>query len=413
MPRVGILIPEFPGQTHSFFWRELACMEMLGVEGVLISTRRPPPGLVCHEWTSQAVARTHYLMPPEKEMLVPTLRALFAGPSELSACAHSILHAEGMTPQAKARLTALAVAGAELKAFAKAENIAHVHVHSAADAAHVALLSKLLGGPSYSLTLHGPLADYGPNQREKWRHAAFGVVITKTLRRELEQALGDALPKRLSVAPMGVSVHDYVRTRPYEAWDGTGPLRIFSCGRLNPVKGHDDLARAVLHLRNQGIDAHLRIAGEDDKGGSGYRKQLTGIIADLGLSGRVTLLGALSQDQVRAELSEAHVFALASHHEPLGVAIMEAMALSVPVVVTSAGGVKELVENGVDGVLVEPGAPLQLAEELRRVASSAELSRQLAARARAKIEREFDSSISARVIATLSASRDATMTLQS
>ena len=407
MPRVGILVPEFPGQTHSFFWRELASLEAQGVEGVLISTRRPPPGLVCHDWTELAVARTHYLIPPKAGLILPTIGALLASPSGLAACARSILQATGMDVRGKARLMALAAAGAELKAFAQTKGLIHVHAHSAGDAAHVALFAKLLGGPNYSLTLHGPLADYGPNQREKWRHAAFGIVITKTLRRELEAALGDALPSRLAVAPMGVAVAKYVRTRPYEAWDGMGPLRVFSCGRLNPVKGHDDLARAVLKLRNQGLNVQLRIAGEDDKGGSGYRKKLEGIIADLGLSEHVTLLGAISEERVRSELSEAHVFALGSHHEPLGVAIMEAMALSVPVVVTSAGGVPELVDDGVDGLLVDPRSPHQMADQIRRVACSPDFSLQLARAARVKIEQQFDSSISARVIATLSASPDA------
>jgi glycosyltransferase involved in cell wall biosynthesis len=72
----------------------------------------------------------------------------------------------------------------------------------------------------------------------------------------------------------------------------------------------------------------------------------------LRLDDSVVLLGAVSEEVVRKELSEAHAFVLGSLAEPLGVAIMEAMAMRVPVGVTGAGGVAELVDDGVDGLLV-------------------------------------------------------------
>ena len=53
--KLGYLVPQFPGQTHIFFWREIAALEAMGVAPVLFSTRRPPPGLIAHDW-SQAAA---------------------------------------------------------------------------------------------------------------------------------------------------------------------------------------------------------------------------------------------------------------------------------------------------------------------------------------------------------------------
>ena len=60
--RIGYLIPEFPGQTHAFFWREIKELERLEVEVQLISTQLPPADIVCHEWSAQAIARTRYLL---------------------------------------------------------------------------------------------------------------------------------------------------------------------------------------------------------------------------------------------------------------------------------------------------------------------------------------------------------------
>jgi colanic acid/amylovoran biosynthesis glycosyltransferase len=402
MRRIGYLVPEFPGQTHSFFWREVAKLEALGVSPVLMSTRRPAPGLVCHDWTQKAVERTNYLVPPASALAVSAISELSTRIPGVTRCLAAVGRAQGVDIMSRARLVALIFAGLEVAALARKEGFEHVHVHSAADAAHVAMFARLLGGPTYSLTLHGPVDDYGPNQLEKWRHAAFGIVITQRLLQELRVTLGDAVIP-LEVAPMGVDVANYVRGKRYEPWDGQSPLRIFSCGRLNPVKGHAELAAAIAQLRSEGVDVRLRIAGEDDAGGSGYRAQLEKTIRDLGLVEAVELLGAISDARVRQELEAAHVFALASHHEPLGVAIMEAMALSLPVVVTSGGGVVELVDDTIDGLLVPPKDATRMAQQIITIARDPERARAMGLNARAKIEKSFDSGLSAAIIARLSA----------
>jgi glycosyltransferase involved in cell wall biosynthesis len=261
----------------------------------------------------------------------------------------------------------------------------------------VALFAHLIGGVPYSLTLHGPLEDYGPNQRMKWRHAAFAIVITRKLLGEVRAALDGATPPYIEVAPMGVDVGGFHRSAAYQPWDGRGPLRIFCCGRLNPCKGHDDLIRAVGLLRTAGIDAHLQIAGADDSLGR-YLPVLEKLIQDLGLTDAVALLGAVPESTVRQGLEESHIFALASLHEPLGVAIMEAMAMELPVVVTKAGGVPELVDDGIDGILVEPHNPSDLAGGLERVARDGDLARRLSSAARVKVQTSFQSDQSARVL---------------
>jgi hypothetical protein len=92
-------------------------------------------------------------------------------------------------------MTALVFTAAELSHVASVAGFSHVHVHSCADAANVCLFARLLFGLSYSLALHGPLRDYGPNQREKWRHARFALVITQRLLQEAQRELIGALPE--------------------------------------------------------------------------------------------------------------------------------------------------------------------------------------------------------------------------
>jgi glycosyltransferase involved in cell wall biosynthesis len=238
----------------------------------------------------------------------------------------------------------------------------------------------------------------------KWQHAAFGLVITHKLKEELYAQLGTATPNDIEIAPMGVDIDRFCRKRPYVPWNGTGQFRIFSCGRLNACKGHDDLIRALGIIREGGIDAILSIAGADDSRGQ-YLRYLRELIEELRLSDCVSLLGAVSEEEVMMQLESAHVFPLASLQEPLGVAIMEAMVMEVPVLVTRAGGVAELVDDGVDGLMVLPQEPIGLAAGLRRLASDPRLAVALTKPARSKIEHFFSSHRSADVLLQLVSNR--------
>jgi colanic acid/amylovoran biosynthesis glycosyltransferase len=400
--KIGVLIPEFPGQTHAFFWRELAALRGFGVEPEVVSTRRPPRGIVSHAWAREAMERTVYLSPPSAADLAGAGVELARGlPGSALRVGESVVRARGLDLAGRLRLVGLATMGARLARLARERGWGHVHAHSCADAAHVAMFAKRVGGPTYSMTLHGPLADYGPNQREKWRYAAFAIVITQKLLGEVRAKLAGDLPPIIEVAPMGVDTDRFVRSEPYAPWDGRGTLRLFSCGRLNPCKGHGDLARAVGILRARGIDARLEIAGEDEQGGGGFHVALAREIAAAGLGDAVTLLGAVSEPRVRAGLERAHVFALASLAEPLGVAIMEAMSLGTPVVVTGAGGVPELVRDGEDGLLVTPERADAMADAVERVARDPAFAQRLARSGRERVVAAFDSTRSAQVLARL------------
>jgi glycosyltransferase involved in cell wall biosynthesis len=107
----------------------------------------------------------------------------------------------------------------------------------------------------------------------------------------------------------------------------------------------------------------------------------------------------VSEDTVNESLEKAQVFVLASWHQPLGVAIMEAMAMEMPVVVTGSGGVKELVDDGIDGVLVEPQAPEQLGDAIAQVLQNPELALSLSQKSRKKIMAKFSHDPSAETLA--------------
>ena len=157
--------------------------------------------------------------------------------------------------------------------------------------------------------------------------------------------------------------------------------------------------RALALLRSRGIDAQLTIAGQDDTPGCSYRAVMVGLIGELRLEGFVRLLGAVPEETVLRELEQAHAFVLASLHEPLGVAIMEAMAMGLPVVVTREGGVPELVTDEADGLLVDARSPGRIADALERLAVDPDLARRLGQAGLQTVRERFHSGVSAGVIA--------------
>lgn len=387
---LGYLVPQFPGQTHIFFWREIAELEKRGITVDLLSTRPPPTGIMAHDWSQAAMARTTYLGRAD----------VLAGLAALPRLPFGALLTEARLGGAM-MLKDIAVsipAAQRLIRHCRARGIGHVHVHSCGRAALVAAIAQAMGGPRYSLSLHGLLADYGPGQPFKWRHAAFATTVTETLRRAVEAEMPGDLPGSVYVQPMGVDTDVLAPDGAYMPVAKGERLRLFCCGRLNVIKGHVHLLAATRTLIDAGRPVALRIAGEDDAGGSGYRRVLEARIAELGLADSVTLLGAIDADKVRDEIRRAHLFVLASLQEAIGVALMEAMSCAIPTIGTRTGGVAELIRDGQDGLLVPPGDPGALASAIAALADDPARAQSLSKAGRQRIVEGFHSGRGAEVL---------------
>lgn len=400
--KIGYLIPEFPSQTHNFFWRESQALEEIGIQPAFVSTKKPVRKIMSASWAEDAQRKTTYLFPPSiSETIQSILFLLLAGPSAWFRCFQIIATASDMTFQQKQRLLLLIPLAAKLVKVSRRQGWSHIHVHSCADAANVAMFASVISDITYSFTLHNPLYVYGPNQENKWRHAEFAVVINNQVYAEVNEKLHHVLPEFVEVAPMGVNCSKFERTTPYSPYAAEGSFKVFSCGRLNLIKGHCYLIQAVSMLRTQGINITLEIAGEDEQGGLGYRLELEALIRELHLEEFVRLLGAVSEETIKDALENAHVFTLASLDEGVPVAAMEAMAMEVPVIVTDVGGVTELVEDGVDGIVIQPKDADAVKDALLKVYEDQELASRLGQAGRRKVVQSFTHRRSAEVIASL------------
>ncbi len=149
MTRIGFLIPEFPGQTQSFFMREKQELASLGVMVELLSTRRPVEGAGAakHAWAADAAKNTTYLFPLSlPEIALCLITVVVAGPSAWVRCLGVIFGRSDVSARERIKLLGLLLSGAQLKRLTRAKGLQHVHVHSCANAANTALFAKLLGG---------------------------------------------------------------------------------------------------------------------------------------------------------------------------------------------------------------------------------------------------------------------------
>jgi glycosyltransferase involved in cell wall biosynthesis len=273
----------------------------------------------------------------------------------------------------------------DLADYCRNENITHVHGHSCADAAHLLALCRLVGGPAFSLTLHGDLEVYGRDHQAKMADAAFVSVVGSHLKKQVH-SVTSVDRDRVWVTCMGIESERLGRMAPSRS-DRANCLRVVTVARLNPMKGHRYALAAVRALRDAGVDIHYVIVGGGD-----HRAELELKVAELDLHKNVTFAGTLSEKDVISELMRADAFLLPSvgHGEAWPVSVMEAMACGLPVVATVIGATPEMITPEVDGLLVEQHNERAIADALLRLARDPELRRRMGRAAKKTAQGRFD-----------------------
>ncbi len=147
--------------------------------------------------------------------------------------------------------------------------------------------------------------------------------------------------------------------------------RVIFVGRVSGEKHLDVLMRAIAEI-DPSLDVQLEIVGGGDQA-----NQLKHMTRELGIDNRVTFTGYVTDEQLRAALTNSTVFVMPSIAELQSIATMEAMASGLPIVAANAMALPHLVHEGENGHLFEPGNARDLADKLSRVLrlSDAELRR--------------------------------------
>ena len=344
-PRIAYLFSRYPVVSQTFCDSEMLALESMGFQIEIGSLYRPRNSFR-HERLDRLRAEIHHLPPTD------VVDALAEDP-EFKRALGPLIEAHVKRYGTSFKPMALARNAWYFAAVFRRLGVRHVHVHFANRATHTALFLRKLGF-TFSFTAHAQdfMFDLGSKEllAEMAREAEFVVAVSDFSRRLLCEQCPDSANKVIRIFN-GIEVADFsavpIRQRP--------SLRIVSIGRLIEFKGFQHLIRAAGILKQRGVPVDVRIVGDGP-----MRPALTAQIAEEGVQDSMTLLGVLSQEEVKRELAECDLFVLASIFDKAGASdilptvITEAMASSLPVVSTRVTGIPEMVVDGETGLLVEP-----------------------------------------------------------
>lgn len=200
--------------------------------------------------------------------------------------------------------------------------------------------------------------------RSWWAYSSTAVIAPSRYLKRIVAGWG--VPEdKITVIYNAINQHDHTAPPPAQIRCLPARVRkIVSIGRLVPWKGFEELITVCSGIP----DVHLYIIGDGP-----HRKSLQRHISALQADGRVHLLGACTRDEVGSFLRHADLFVLNSRYEGLPHIVLEAMGAGVPVIATDAGGTAELVQDRLNGLLINPGDTTMLAQAVRELLDNGNL----------------------------------------
>lgn len=384
-PRIGYLLRMYPRFSQTFIVNEILELERQGLDIRIASLRKPTEGRF-HELVTRVHAEADYLPETLFGYLGKTCRV------------HGRLFGQSPGAYGRALATVLRFTGATWFDFVQAayvvrwarkKRVDHLHVHFGTEEATVALLAHRLGGLSFSLAVHAVDIFRRDTDRalltRKVNASQFTVANNEFSRQFLLQHLVGVDASKIRLGYNGV---DLDRFKP--AGRRRRPNTILAIGRLVEKKGFVDLIHAVRRLCDWGMSIKCKIAGEGPE-----KTRLKQEIGRYDLTSRVVLTGPLEHNRVR-ELMQRYsclvlpcVRAKDGNMDGIPNVLIEAMASGCPVVSTRLGAIPEIVEDGVTGLLAEPGDDRGLALAIREILTKPALAEQLAEAGRQFVEQRF------------------------
>ena len=261
-----------------------------------------------------------------------------------------------------------------------------LHVHSRRGADRFGGWNARWAGVPAVLTRRVDSAEFKALAHLKYKPYAAIIAISRAIEAQLKDNVGLA-PHRVHYVASGVDTDRY---RPTEARGRLGEVfglsadtvKIGVVAQLISRKGHEQLFSVLPELIAAHPDVEVLCFGQGP-----LQTELQDRIRSLALTTHVRLVGF--RDDLTELLPELDCLVHPAQREGLGVAVLEAMSCGVPVVITAVGGLVDIVEHDVNGLLVAPDDDRALSAALRRIVQQRALRRRLGAAGRQRIEEAF------------------------
>ncbi len=387
MTRIAYILKMYPRFSETFIVNEILELERQGVDVRIYSLRKPDDGRF-HPALARVKANVVYV-PQYPQMEPERVRAAHQFLAAARPTAYMELRADAESLEQPYGLKRFLQAG-YIAAHLLRNPVDAMHAHFASSATRVANFVTRLTGIPYSFTAHAKDIFHATvnlsSLQKKIQAARFVVTVSQFNRAYLQQVQGDG-PGDVRCLYNGIDLRHF-RPRSDPERD---PHLILAVGRLVEKKGFDLLIEACAILQQRGHPFLCQIVGHGEQ-----RAALAQQIQAHCLDDRVTLVGPLPQDKVRAAYQKASLMALPcrvgkdGNRDGLPTVLLEAMACGLPVVTTPVTGNPEIVDDGLNGCLVPENDPVGLANALAALLSDAAQRRQMGLAGRLKVEHCFN-----------------------
>lgn len=359
--KIAYLVNQYPKVSHSFIRREIAGVEANDIKVVRFAIRSCASELVDDADKIELEKTRFVLEVGAVGLLFSLFRVFITKPVRFWKALSLALKIGWRSDRGILLHLAYLAEACVLLGWCREEDITHIHAHFGINPTAVAMLCKVLGGPPYSFTVHGP-EEFDKATilalDEKIQYAAFVVAISSFGRSQLYRWCDRENWSKIYIVHCGVDEIFFqedltpIPNRP----------QLVCVGRLSEQKGHLLLIEAAGELAKEGLSFKLVLVGDGS-----LRSQIEARIVQLGLQNHIEITGWASNSEVKQQILKSRALVLPSFGEGLPVVIMEALALGRPVISTYVAGIPELVQPGICGWLVPPGSLEDLTAAIRTV----------------------------------------------
>lgn len=373
--KIGYVVSNFPSLSESFVLDELVELLNLGVEIYVFSIHRPSDSIQHEEFREHDfLGRTFYFSFDYKR-LSEYSRSLFSLVPRMWPLLPS-------TQSNLARKAGKIVVAGEFADVAKRLDLDLLHAHFDANAETAAYLSQILNIP-FTFTKHTPM--YLSDSLRKLCEKAAGIITISEFNRKALVQIG-VDPRKISVIHCGIRTDKF--KQPFS--DGPKTKSILSVCRLVEKKGIAYLIKALDLVRKK-HDVRLHIVGSGPE-----ERKLRELASRMGLNSSVDFYGNITDEQLVNLYVTSSIFVLpcistaSGDVDGIPVAIMEAMATGLPVISTTVSGIPEIVEDHLNGLLVKPKKPIELAESINQLLDDPRLCRIYGERGKTRVQTDFN-----------------------
>jgi len=284
-----------------------------------------------------------------------------------------------------------------LAGIIKKEQISIVHAHSRVPA-WIAYFASRRSNAAFITTCHGYYKKHIFSYVMGWGKKV--IAISNVIARHMIDDF--AVPhERIRLIPSGIDLEKFV---PVTHKKKEKNFNVGIIGRLTPIKGHLYFIKAMAKVAKVIPNIKIWIVGDAPLSRVAYKEEIQVLARRLGLSEHTEFLGA--QKNITEIIQQLDVLVLATVvPEAFGRVVIEAGACNIPVVATRVGGVVDIIEDGVNGILVAPADPDGMAQGIIRVLNNRDEAAVLAGNAYKKVQEEYSAQLMAE--RTLSAYKEA------